>query len=166
MFFYNELAHLLPDLGPVRLGEVPLLLVVIPPLLLLLLNGSLSQPFLNNQTLLYSCGLSWLTNSALVYEPKCGGRGGGGEGGVAVAGLSQWVWLYTGAQINFGDLTPYLIYDWQTRWQVVFPVGKKVAPSSLAKWGFFSIVCSFLKVMQNLWLQCIRSLNRNWSSKD
>jgi hypothetical protein len=25
------------------------------------------------------CRLSWLTNSALVYEPKCGGRGGGGE---------------------------------------------------------------------------------------
>ncbi len=23
-----------------------------------------------------SCRLSWLTNSALVYEPKCGGRGG------------------------------------------------------------------------------------------
>jgi hypothetical protein len=22
------------------------------------------------------CRLSWLTNSALVYEPKCGGRGG------------------------------------------------------------------------------------------
>jgi hypothetical protein len=26
------------------------------------------------------CRLSWLTNSALVYEPKCGG--GGGVGGV------------------------------------------------------------------------------------
>ncbi len=22
------------------------------------------------------CRLSWLTNSALVYEPKCGGKGG------------------------------------------------------------------------------------------
>jgi hypothetical protein len=32
--------------------------------------------------------------------------GGGGE----LRGLSQWVQLYTGAQINFGDLTPYLIY--------------------------------------------------------
>ncbi len=31
--------------------------------------------------------LSWLTNSALVYEPKCGGRCGGR--------LSQWVQLYT-----------------------------------------------------------------------
>ncbi len=30
--------------------------------------------------------------------------GGGGE----LRGLSQWVQLYTGAQINFGDLTPYL----------------------------------------------------------
>jgi hypothetical protein len=23
------------------------------------------------------CRLSWLTNSALIYEPKCGGSGGG-----------------------------------------------------------------------------------------
>jgi hypothetical protein len=26
------------------------------------------------------CRLSWLTNNALVYEPKCGGRGGGSCG--------------------------------------------------------------------------------------
>ncbi len=32
--------------------------------------------------------------------------GGGGE----LRDLSQWVKLYTGAQINFGDLTPYLTY--------------------------------------------------------
>jgi hypothetical protein len=32
--------------------------------------------------------------------------GGGGE----LWGLSQGVQLYTGAQINFGDLTPYLTY--------------------------------------------------------
>jgi hypothetical protein len=25
------------------------------------------------------CRLSWLTNSALVYEPKCGAEGGGGS---------------------------------------------------------------------------------------
>ncbi len=25
-------------------------------------------------------------------------------------GLNQWVQLYIGAQINFGDLTPYLAY--------------------------------------------------------
>ncbi len=37
--------------------------------------------------------------------------GGGGE----VRGLSQWVQLYTGAQINFGDLTQYLTYDSSTR---------------------------------------------------
>jgi hypothetical protein len=30
----------------------------------------------------------------------------GGE----LRGLKQWVQLYTGAQINFGDLTPYLTY--------------------------------------------------------
>ncbi len=33
--------------------------------------------------------------------------GGGGE----LRGLSQWVKLYTGAQISFGDLTPYLTYE-------------------------------------------------------
>jgi len=31
-------------------------------------------------------------------------------GGRELRGLSQWVQLYTGAQINFGDLTPYLTY--------------------------------------------------------
>ncbi len=31
-------------------------------------------------------------------------------GGGQLRGLSQWVQLYTGAQINFGDLTPYLTY--------------------------------------------------------
>ncbi len=49
------------------------------------------------------CLLSWLTNSALLYEPKCGG---GGE----LRGLSQWVQLYTRAQINFRDLTPIWTY--------------------------------------------------------
>ncbi len=47
--------------------------------------------------------LSWLTNSALVYEPKDGGRG-------ELRGLCQWVQMYTGAQTNIGDLTPYLTY--------------------------------------------------------
>ncbi len=38
-------------------------------------------------------------------------------GGVVGLGLSQWVQLYTGAQTNFGDLTPYLTYDisWWTQ---------------------------------------------------
>jgi hypothetical protein len=45
----------------------------------------------------------WLTNSALVYEPKCGGRGG--------CGVSANEYNCThGAQINFEDLTPYLTY--------------------------------------------------------
>jgi hypothetical protein len=33
-----------------------------------------------------------------------------GEGGCCLRGLSQWVQLHTGAQRNFGDLTPYLTY--------------------------------------------------------
>ncbi len=46
-----------------------------------------------------------LTNSPL--EPKMRGKGGG-----ELRGLSQWVQWYTGAQINFGDLTPYLTYGY------------------------------------------------------
>ncbi len=49
------------------------------------------------------CRLAWRTNSALVYEPNCGG---GGE----LRGLSQWVKLYTGTLINFGALAPNLNY--------------------------------------------------------
>ncbi len=41
--------------------------------------------------------------SALVFVPKCGGEG-------ELRGLSQGVQLYTWAQTNFGDLTPYLTY--------------------------------------------------------
>ncbi len=47
------------------------------------------------------CRLSWLTNGALVYEPKSGGK---------LRGLGQCVQLYKGDQINFGDLTPYWTY--------------------------------------------------------
>jgi hypothetical protein len=47
--------------------------------------------------------LSWLTNSALVYEPKCGG------GGDCWVSANEYSWAH-GAQINFGDLTPYLTY--------------------------------------------------------
>jgi hypothetical protein len=56
-----------------------------------------------NHVITKRCRLSLLTNSALVYEPKCGGRG-------ELRGLSQWIQLNTGAQINFEDLTSYLTY--------------------------------------------------------
>ncbi len=46
-------------------------------------------------------------------SPNAGGWGGGG-----LRGLSQWVqlYVYTGTQINFLDLTPYLIYAWGVDW--------------------------------------------------
>ncbi len=50
--------------------------------------------------------LYWLTTSVLVYKRECGGRGG-----VAESKPMSTAQLYTGAQINFGDLTPYLTYD-------------------------------------------------------
>ncbi len=46
------------------------------------------------------CRLSWLTNSALLYEPKCGGGGGSANEDSCAHG----------AEINFGELSPYLIY--------------------------------------------------------
>ncbi len=49
------------------------------------------------------CRLSFLTNSALVYEPKCGG----GENCEVPA--NEYSCTH-GAQINFGNLTQYLTY--------------------------------------------------------
>jgi hypothetical protein len=49
--------------------------------------------------------ISWLTNSALVYEPKCGGRGEGLRPGVSANEYSCGA--QGTAQINCGDLTPY-----------------------------------------------------------
>ncbi len=58
-------------------------------------------PMLRDSLLIYvehgvtkKCRLSWLTNTALLYEPKGGERG-------ELRALSLWVQLYTGAQINF-----------------------------------------------------------------
>jgi hypothetical protein len=51
------------------------------------------------------CRLSWLTNGALAYEPKCGGRGGYSGFSANAYSIAQRV------QINFGDLTPYVTYD-------------------------------------------------------
>jgi hypothetical protein len=50
------------------------------------------------------CRLSWLTNSALVYEPN--DRDPRGSCGISASECS----CAHGAQINFGDLTPYLTY--------------------------------------------------------
>ncbi len=44
------------------------------------------------------CRLPWL---AFVIEPNCGGRG---------VSANEYSSIYTGAQINFGDITPYMTY--------------------------------------------------------
>jgi hypothetical protein len=53
---------------------------------------SLSCPLLKYSTpgrgVTKRCRPSWLTNSALVYEPKCGG-------GWELRGFSQWIQLYS-----------------------------------------------------------------------
>jgi hypothetical protein len=55
------------------------------------------------------CRLPWLTNSALVYELKCGERGW--SCGVSANEYS----CAQEAQINFGDLTLHLTYDFWGR---------------------------------------------------
>jgi hypothetical protein len=64
-----------------------------------------SVPAANNCLATTRCRLYCLTNSALVYKPKCGWGGGGGWLRVPAN-----VQLYSGAQLNFEDLTPYLTY--------------------------------------------------------
>ncbi len=61
------------------------------------------------QGVIKRCRLSWLTNSALVDESKCGGVGGGG-----LRCLSQWVQLRTWSSNKLWTLTLYLTYDRDT----------------------------------------------------
>jgi hypothetical protein len=49
---------------------------------------------------------SILADQYIAPSYRSPNAGGGGE----FQGLSQWVQLYTGAQINFADLTPHLTY--------------------------------------------------------
>ncbi len=56
------------------------------------------------------CRLSLLTNSALVYDPNCGGGGVAGSQPMSTAVHITW----HGAQINFGDLPSYLTYAYST----------------------------------------------------
>jgi hypothetical protein len=69
-----------------------------------LYNFMVVSSFSKHRGVTKRCRLSLMTNSALVYKPKCGVEGG-------VAGvLAKEYGCPHGAQINFGDLTPYLTY--------------------------------------------------------
>ncbi len=57
------------------------------------------------------CRLSWLTNRPSYMNTNA-------EGGGGVAGSQTWVQLYTGDQINFEDLTPYLTYGFLSCWGI------------------------------------------------
>ncbi len=94
---------------------------------------------------------SRLTNSALVYEPKCGGIGGGGvRGGMVAGGSSQLEQLYTGAHINFVDLTPYLTYGINNligtylRCNLVLLVQSKLVLVDVLYGGHFSLAVPLL----------------------
>jgi hypothetical protein len=77
----------------------------VTPCLRLFETASIFAVFCNKkQGVIKRCRLSRLTNGALVYEPKCGGRGGGGCG----VSANEYSCAH-GAQINFQ--TPYLTYD-------------------------------------------------------
>jgi hypothetical protein len=73
---------------------------------ILLLFCDLPIPKCANQGATKRCRLSWLTNSALVYSPNAGGGGEFAES----QPMSTAVHNAHGAQINFGDITPYLTY--------------------------------------------------------
>ncbi len=73
-------------------------------------KNSLSGQYYWDQGVKKRCRLSWLTKSAFLYEPKCGEKGSGGYG----VSATEYSCAH-GAQINFGNLTPYLIYGWDTR---------------------------------------------------
>ncbi len=64
-------------------------------------NAGIRIRFLKSQGVTKRCRLCWLTNSAIVYEPKCGGGG--------KLSASEYSCAH-GAQINCRDLTPYLTY--------------------------------------------------------
>jgi hypothetical protein len=60
---------------------------------------SIQQPRGSQRDVVY---MYWLTISALVYEPKCGGRG-------ECCGVLAYEYSCAhGAQINFVDLTQYI----------------------------------------------------------
>jgi hypothetical protein len=70
----------------------------------LVLPALLSSPSYPPRRVTKRCHLSWLTNSPLVYEPKCGG----GKGRKVSA--NEYSCAQIRAQINFRDLTRYLTY--------------------------------------------------------
>ncbi len=85
------------------------------------------------------CRLSWLTKSALVYEPKCGGR--------EVFAGSQ---LCTGTSKNLGDLAPYFTFRFwadclprteSLRINIHFPLPAK---TTMQSWRKRRLYCSLI----------------------
>jgi hypothetical protein len=72
-------------------------------------EGFFSQFFYWLQGGTKRCRLSLLTNTALVIRVQMWSRGGV-EGSQPMSTSVHIMWH--GAQINFGDLSPYLSYDW------------------------------------------------------
>jgi hypothetical protein len=70
--------------------------------------------------------------SALGYESKCWGRGGGEVAGSQPMSTA----VHTGAQINFGDLTPYLTYGYMVP---VRYLKQKIMGEEGAKMDFFML---------------------------
>jgi hypothetical protein len=65
------------------------------------------------QGVIKRCRLSWLTHSDLLHESKMWGGMGEVAGKMSTAVYIKW----HGAQINLGDLTPYLTYGMDKRFE-------------------------------------------------
>ncbi len=91
------------------------------------------------------CRLSLLTNSALVYESQCGGwEGVAGSQPMSTAVHITW----HGAQINFGDLSPYLTYD--SMWADVGTLANLVGGDWTLKAEFGKLTFNMVKLCQIL----------------
>jgi|688.fasta_scaffold573922_2 hypothetical protein len=78
-----------------------------------------------NQGVTKRCRLYWLTKSAHVNETKCGGDG-------ECYGVSANEYSCAlGFQINFGDLTPYLIYSMISPDSLLPPTSQHPPPSKV-----------------------------------
>ncbi len=86
-----------------------------------LIHGHLMTTKYSPQGVTKRCRLSWLTNSALVYTSPTNAGGWRVAGSHPMGKAVTW----RGAQINFGDLTPYLTYDsppWCFRYGYAIPI--------------------------------------------
>ncbi len=106
------------------------------------------------------CPLSWLTNSAIVYEPKCGGMGGGGgfagSQSMSTVELSTWspnkLWR-SNSKIN---LWVSFLQIWGSEFKYTISQSSHQSASVVCfimDKGNFSLYCSFHDI-EEFFLTC------------